>query len=97
MLSRRKFIGLLGAALAVAPSLSFPARQLVVPMDWNRPQSKLDLIKALLARGIESHDQLIEEAIFNSCHHTLIAFDGTTHHSALAGQAQTSVFTVSIL
>ena len=70
-MDRRHFLKL--SALTIgAFALGFQAQQeLNVPFYWQRIQpvqldaDKLDLVQRLLANAIESHDQLIEEAIFS--------------------------------
>lgn len=64
MLSRRRFLTLLGAACVVTPNLSLPTIGYPDNLGWNH-QCKIDMVRRLIEQGIQSHDDLIEQAIFS--------------------------------
>ena len=77
-MNRRHFLKVLtvGAVGLTCGVSLFKQRELNVPIRWSAPwpqhhyretdQKKIELAKRLIAKAIESHDQLIEEAIFGA-------------------------------
>lgn len=93
MIGRRGFFKLLaGAAVGAMITLPAPAApvNLSVPMTWTpvaaSQADKIAMIKAMLDRAIQAHDDLLEQAIFNEASNDIRGlpswFEGTDSTAA---------------